>query len=141
MVTKTSRSITSSSLTTCGVVKEGQGIRLDFLDRAGAPVSVEFPFDQAHAITMTLPHLLSQALKRQTLDPAARYVFSLDKWTLESVNGDTLVVTLAAEGGFAVSFSVPPETCKAIGFALRHEGGTASEPADSPGPDSPVTFN
>jgi hypothetical protein len=128
-------------LTTCAVVKQGQGIRLEFLDRAGEPTSVEFPFEQAHSIIMTLPHLLSQALQMQTLDPAARYVFSLNKWTLERVNDEGLIVTMTTEGGFAVSFSAPLETCKAFGFALRHEGRTASEQASSTGPGSPVTFN
>jgi hypothetical protein len=141
MVAKTSRAITSSALTTCAVVKQGQGIRLDFLDRAGEPASIEFPFEQAHSIIMTLPHLLAQALRMQTLDPAARYVFSLDKWALEGVNNETLVVTLTAEGGFAVSFSVPSETCKAIGFALRHEARSASERPNAAGSSNPVTLN
>jgi hypothetical protein len=141
MVAKTSRTITSSGLTTCAVVKEGQGIRLDFLDRAGDPVSVEFPFEQAHSIIMTLPHLLSQALQQQTLDPAARYVFALNKWTLEYINSETLIVTLTTEGGFAVSFNIPLETCKALSFALGHEGQSAREHANGAGPSNPVTLN
>ena len=141
MTSKTPRRITSSGLTTCAVVKQGQGIRLDFLDRAGEPISVEFPFEQAHSIIMTLPHLLSQALKLQTLDPAARYVFSLNKWTLERMSNETLVVTMTTEGGFAVSFSAPFETCKAFGFALRHEGQPESEPANNTSPSNPVTLN
>lgn len=132
-----SKAITSSSLTTCAVVRDGQGIRLDFLDRAGEPISVEFPFEQAHSIIMTLPRLLSQALKQQTLDPAARYVFSLNTWTLESMNNEALIVTLTTEGGFAVSFNVPPETCKALSFALRHEAQAASEHPNG----NPVTLN
>jgi hypothetical protein len=138
---KEPRKITSSGLTTCAVVKQGQGIRLEFLDRAGEPTSVEFPFEQAHAIIMTLPHLLSQALQMQTLDPAARYVFSLNKWTLERVNDEGLIVTMTTEGGFAVSFSAPLATCKAFGFALRHEGQTMDEPPDGVDSSNPVTLN
>jgi hypothetical protein len=135
------RTITSGGLTTCAVVKEGQGIRLDFVKRTGEPISVEFPFEQAHSIIMTLPHLLSQALKRQTLDPAARYVFALNKWTLELMNSEALIVTLATEGGFAVSFNVPLETCKALSFALRHEGRSASEHAQGAEPNNPAILN
>lgn len=127
MISKAPPTITSSALTTCAVINKGQGICLGFLDRAGDPVSIEFPFEQAHSIIMTLPHLLSLALKQQTLDPAARYVFSLNKWTLERMDDETVIVTMTTEGGFAVSFSVPLETCKAFGFALKHEGQSANE--------------
>ncbi|MGC2079080.1 MAG: hypothetical protein WA728_24250 [Xanthobacteraceae bacterium] len=114
-------------MTTCVVVKKGHGIRLGFLDLAGDPVSIEFPFEQAHSIIMTLPHLLSLALKQQTLDASARYVFSLNKWTLERMDDETAIVTMTTEGGFAVSFSAPLETCKALGFALRGEGQVAND--------------
>ncbi len=141
MTAKTSQEITSGTLTTCGVVKEGRGIRLEFLDPAGEPFSVEFPLEQAHSIIMTLPRLLTQALKRQTSDPTARYVFSLDRWTLESTKGETVIASLATEGGFAVSFSIPPDVCKALGFALRQEGLSAGTQSDSAHAGDPTVLN
>ena len=58
--------IISSGLITCGAVGDGSAIRLDFLDEAARPVSVEFPFAQAQSLVMTLPGLLSRALRLQT---------------------------------------------------------------------------
>lgn len=141
MVAKTPYTITSDRLTTCSVVNEGKGIRLEFLEQSGAPVSVEFPLEQAHSIIMTLPRLLSQAVKRLTLDPAARFVFSLNEWMLESADNEALIATLTTEGGFAVSFSIPLDTCKALSFALRHEGQTASEQLNITGSNKPVPLN
>jgi hypothetical protein len=119
--------VTSSRLTTCGVVEAGQAIRLGFLDESGEAVSIEFAFEQTLSLIMTLPQLLSRAVALQTKDPTARCVFSLKQWTLERVDGDSLIITLSTDDGFAVSFSIPFNTCKALGFALRHEVESASE--------------
>lgn len=133
-----SRTVTSSRLTTCSVVKEGRAIRLEFLDADGQPVSVEFPFDQAESIVMTLPQMLSKALQRRTHSPASRYVFSLGRWSIENCDEKSLIATLSTNDGFQVSFMIPLDACRAIGHALRHEGGAAleqdgvSQPADEP---------
>ena len=68
-------------------------------------------------------------------------MFSLNKWTLERVNDEGLIVTMTTDGGFAVSFSAPLETCKAFGFALRHEGQATNEQPDSADLSNPVTLN
>ena len=74
--------IVISQLTTCSVIEGGQRIGLDFVGQAGEPVSIEMPFDQAASIVMTIPRLLSAALKMQTRDAQARYVFSVGKLVL-----------------------------------------------------------
>ena len=122
-----SRNVTSSRLTTCSVVKEGGAIRLEFLDGDGQPVSVEFPFDQAESIIMTLPQMLSKALQRRTRSPSSRYVFSLGRWSIESCDAGSLITTLSTADGFQVSFSIPFDACRAIGHALRHQGECAME--------------
>jgi hypothetical protein len=122
-----SRSVTSSRLTTCSVVQDGRAVRLEFLDGDGQPVSVEFPFDQAESIIMTLPQMLSKALQRRTHDESARYVFSLGRWSIESCDQKSLIATLATDDGFQVSFTIPFDACRAIGHALRHEGGCGVE--------------
>jgi hypothetical protein len=123
----TPRTITSGSLTTCGVVKEGWAVRLDFLDTKGQPYSVEFPVEQVHSIVMTLPRVLSEAVQRRTQDQTSRCVFSLGRWTIESTQNNCLVVTLSTVDGFEVSFGIPFDTCVALGSALRHEGRCAME--------------
>ena len=54
---------------------------LEFLDQSGAPVAVELPLDQAEAVVMTLPHLLTRALVNYTGNEEARYVFDLEEWS------------------------------------------------------------
>jgi hypothetical protein len=123
-----SRKMTSSQLTTCSVVKDGRAIRLEFIDGEQQPVSVEFPFDQAESIVMTLPQMLSKALQRRTRSPSSRYVFSLGRWSIESSDEkSSLIVTLATDDGFQVCFAIPFDACRAIGWALGHEGRSATE--------------
>jgi hypothetical protein len=71
--------IRSVALTTCGVLDDGEIVRLGLVDDKGAAVS----FDQAQAVAMTLPSLLTRALRSLTGSPDARYVFPLDRWFVE----------------------------------------------------------
>ena len=120
------RGIISGALTTCDTTEDGQTIRLDFLDEAGESVSVAFPFRQAASVMMTLPRLLSKALRQQTRSDTSRYVFSLGRWSIESSDQPCLIMTLATDDGFEVSFGIPFETCRAMGWALRQEDGKAA---------------
>lgn len=113
--------IISSGLITCGAVGDGSAIRLDFLDEAARPVSVEFPFAQAQSLVMTLPGLLSRALRLHTRDDSSRFVFGLGRWSLESTDGDCIIMTLATEDGFQVSFGIPLATCEAMARALEQQ--------------------
>jgi hypothetical protein len=72
--------ICSAALTTCGVLEDGQIVRLDLVDDKGTPVSLRLPFNQAQAIAMTLPSLLTRALQSLTGSPDARCVFPLERW-------------------------------------------------------------
>lgn len=128
------RTIVSSGLTTCAAVDDG-AVRLAFVDEAGRPVSVEFPFAQAQSIAMTLPHLLSRALRRLTGNEQVRFVFRLGQWSLEA--GDSCaILPLSTEDGFEVSFGLPLGACRATGDLLAREGG-ASEVASDSGERSP----
>lgn len=120
----------SRRLTTCSVVKGGSAIRLEFLDGEGKPASVEFPFDQAESIVMTLPEVLSKALQQSTHDPSSRYVFPLSRWSIESSGEKSLIVTLGTDDGFHVSFAISFDACRAMGWALGHEGRSAVERDD-----------
>jgi hypothetical protein len=55
--------IESAQLTTCDVTRDGEVVRLKFIDTAGNAVVLKLPFAQAGSLTMTLPHLLTKALK------------------------------------------------------------------------------
>lgn len=108
-------------LTTCGVDPNGELVELDFVDANGTPVSLRVRFDDAQAIAMTLPDLLTHALRRLTGKPEARYAFPLGAWCLEKGEHDCVIATLATEDGFKVAFSVTRAACDDLGWALRHE--------------------
>src|SRR5215831_9443466 len=76
--------IESGGLLACGTSADGETIRLDLSDLAGRPVSLDLPFEQAQAIAMTLPTLLSKALKARTGRKDARYAFPLGHWIVET---------------------------------------------------------
>jgi hypothetical protein len=88
-----SATIESRRLTTCEVVEDGRAVRLGFLDNAGDPLSVVFPFEQAESIVMTLPQLLSTALQVRTRKENARYVFPLRRWCSKAVTAISLSPT------------------------------------------------
>lgn len=111
--------IRSSTLTTCSVAPDGENVELEFVDGGGETVTLELPFAQAEAVVMTLPHLLARALRQQTGDDEARYVFGLREWFLESAKGQPcLIATLKTTDGFEVSFAIPFEACRSLGFYL-----------------------
>jgi hypothetical protein len=121
--------ICSARLTTCGVLHDGQMVNLDLVDDAGAAVSLQLPFDQAQAIAMTLPSLLTHALRSITGSATARYVFPLDRWTVEqSKEHKGLLVTLATDEGFQVSFGIPAEACRGLGLTLAGVSGQCVRP-------------
>jgi hypothetical protein len=124
--------ICSARLTTCGVLHDGQMVNLDLVDDAGAAISLQLPFDQAQAIAMTLPSLLTQALRSITGSATARYVFPLDRWTVEqSKEHKGLLVTLATDEGFQVSFGIPAEACRSLGLTLAGVSGQRVRPDNS----------
>jgi hypothetical protein len=96
--------IDGSTLTTCAVAPNGETIRLDLVDAGGTPVSLRLPFDQARLLTMTLPQLLTFALKAKTGNDTARHVFSLGSWRLEAAADLRLIITFGTPDGFEVSF-------------------------------------
>ena len=114
--------ICSSRLTTCGVTPDGETVGLEFVDDSGTPVTVQLPFNQAEAVVMTLPRLLARSVRRRTGNQQARYVFSLAEWLIEDTDAqDCLIVTLKTTDGFEVSFGVPLEACRALGWSLQRE--------------------
>jgi hypothetical protein len=128
--------ICSARLTTCDVLGDGKAIRLDLVDQSGADVSLQLPFDQAQAVAMTLPSLLTRALKSLTGNDTARYVFPLEHWTAERTDGgDGLLLTLATDDGFQVCFAIPAAACDGLGSTLvghARDHAAQSDSADEP---------
>jgi hypothetical protein len=111
--------IVSRQLTNCTVIEGGKTIRFDLVGQAGEPVSIEMPFDQAASIVMTIPRLLSAALRMQTGDNRARYVFSVGNWSLELAKDQNYrILAVRTPDGFEVAFAISFETSAAMGSAL-----------------------
>jgi hypothetical protein len=120
--------IVSRQLTTCTVIEDGKTIRFDLVGQAGEPVSIEMPFDQAESIVMTIPRLLSAALRMQTGDNRARYVFSVGNWSLELAKDQNYrILAVRTPDGFEVAFAISFETSVAMGSALTCGSEAASE--------------
>jgi hypothetical protein len=99
--------IRSSRLTTCRITEDGADVGLEFIDQSGKVVAVELSLDQAEVVVMTLPRLLSRAVRQQTGDDEARYVFHLGEWVIEGAKEHScLIATLKTENGFEVSFAI-----------------------------------
>ena len=107
--------IRSSKLTTCNVSLDGSTLALSLLDHSESPVTLELPLEQAEVVAVTLPHLLSQAVKRKTGNDKSRYVFKVYEWAIETVEDhDSLIVTLTTGNGFSVSFEFSVAACQCI---------------------------
>jgi hypothetical protein len=127
--------IRSSKLTTCDVWPDGSTLALSLLDHSGRPVTLELSLEQAEAVALTLPHLLSRAVKRKTGDDKSRYVFKIEEWTIETVEDhDSLIVTLTTGNGFSVSFEFSYAACERIigDFEEGLEKATSDERSDPP---------
>jgi hypothetical protein len=122
--------IVGSKLTTCGVTHNGETVHLDLIDMAGKPVSLSLPFEQARALTMTLPQLLTFALKARTGNDMALHVFRLEKWRLEAAADSRLIITIGIPGGFEVSFCMPLQQCWEFARALSADAELAAEPVN-----------
>jgi hypothetical protein len=111
------------TLTTCDAIGNGEIVKLDFVDEDGSAVSLLLAFEHAQSIAMTLPRLLTQAVRAQTGLDSTRYVFSLGEWILEGTEcNQSVILTLKTEDGFEVSFRIPPGACKSLGQVLQREG-------------------
>jgi hypothetical protein len=111
--------IEGSRLTTCSVAPDGETLRLDLIDKSGDPISLSLPFDEAHSLTMTLPQLLTFALKVRTGDDTARYVFALAQWRLEAATDARFIITFTTPDGFEASFCLGLEECWQLARALK----------------------
>jgi hypothetical protein len=124
--------IESAQLTTCDVTRDGEVVKLGFNDASGNAVVLRLPFDQAGALMMTLPRLLTKALKARFGEEGSRFVFPLGDWVLEGVaDGRTVIVTLRTADGFEVSFAAALAHCRSLASDLRREAADVAAAAPS----------
>jgi hypothetical protein len=115
-----------ASLTTCEVAPDGQFVRLNLADARGQPVTLRVPVPCTQQLLMTLPRLLTQALRAQYGNRSVKAVFPLEIWRLETTHGSQdLILTMTTADGFEASFSVEPRAVAEIVFALQEHLATA----------------
>ena len=130
--------IQSKTLTTCEITDGGEGITLNLIDDTGAAVALNMPFEQAQSIAMTLPRLLARAVRSISGNPESRYVFPLGEWIAEVPEGrEGLILTLATTDGFEVSFGLPAEACRSLGWTLAPGRDGGDEPDEKRGALAP----
>jgi hypothetical protein len=107
------------SLTTCEVAPDGNSIVLGFTDPDGTPAQIRLSLNQVGGLAMTLPDLITKALRLRYGDHSLRYSYPLQSWTVErSSDPRTGMVTLCTTDGFSVCFSMQRELQYQLADAL-----------------------
>jgi hypothetical protein len=114
-----------ASLTTCQVAPEGHYVRLNFEDALGRPAALRLTTSCVQQLVMTLPHLLSRALKARHGDGSLRAVFPLGEWRLEVAAGSKdFILTMMTPDGFEVAFSLSAAAIAGMTSAIEEHSST-----------------
>jgi hypothetical protein len=91
----------------CVVSPEGDKITIALHGKAGAPQEITLSFDEASALAMTLPRLLTVALSRRFSDATLRHVYPVRNYTVECASDQRhVLLTLSCGDGFDVVFGL-----------------------------------
>jgi hypothetical protein len=91
----------------CHVSPEGDKITIAVSSEAGSPQDVTLSFDQASALAMTLPRLLTMALRRRFPDASLRHVYPALEYAVECASDlQHVLLTLSCGGGFDMVFGL-----------------------------------
>ena len=113
------------SLTTAEIALDGQHIRLNVIDTRARPASLTLPTQCVHQLIMTLPQLLSKALKAETSDDSARAVFPLGAWRLEqTAEFYVYIFSLTTPDGFDVAFSLGAIDLAEMSFVFKRSSSS-----------------
>ena len=111
--------IEPQSLTNCEVSPDGSSVLLGFTDPDGTPAQIRLSLNQVGGLAMTLPDLITKALRLRYGDQSLRYAYPLQSWTVErSSDPRTGMVTLCTTDGFSVCFSMQRELQHQLADAL-----------------------
>jgi hypothetical protein len=86
---------------------DGSRFRMTFNCANGKPGSLSLPTECLHALIMTLPRMMTQALSSRYADDSLRLVYPAEAVRIErSPDPNTFIMTSVTPDGFAVSFSL-----------------------------------
>jgi hypothetical protein len=107
--------IIGQDLLTYEVAGDGNWFRMSFTCANGKPGSLSLPTECLHALIMTLPRMMTQALSSRYGDASLRLVYPADAVRIErSPDANTFIMTLVTPDGFAVSFSLTKQQLRAL---------------------------
>ena len=122
-----------ASLTTCQVSPDGRHVRLHFAKTGAGMTTLRLTSACVEQLLMTLPRLLSTALKIQHRDSSLRAVFPLQGWRLDAAAGSgNLILTMTTTAGLEVAFSLSATAVAQISSAARQRSSIASAEATRP---------
>jgi hypothetical protein len=94
---------------------DGSRFRMTFNCANGKPGSLSLPTECLHALIMTLPRMMTQALSSRYADDSLRLAYPADAVHIErSPDPNTFIMTLVTPDGFAVSFSLSRQQLRAL---------------------------
>ncbi|MDB6108050.1 MAG: hypothetical protein JWO52_8049 [Gammaproteobacteria bacterium] len=126
------KEIEIASLTTCQVCPDGRHVRLNFANTRAGMATLRVTSACVQQLLMTLPRLLSTALKIQHRDSSVRAVFPLHDWRLEAAVGSgDLILTMTTTDGFEVAFSLSATVIAQISSAAQQRSSTAEQRQNS----------
>lgn len=110
-------------LTTYSVASDGKHFSLNFTDSEGRPAAVTLPTECLNELLMTLPRMISQALRARYRDSSLRLVFPAEQWQLAHGEDSRLILTIGTGGGFEASFAFEPDQLRSIADSVKDAAG------------------
>jgi hypothetical protein len=109
------------NLTTFTVAADGTSFRLNFTDSEGRVSAITLPTECLNELLMTLPRLVSQALRARYKDSSLRLVFPADEWRLEKSVDTRVILTIGTGGGFEASFVFERDHLRSIADSVADD--------------------
>ena len=79
------------------------------------------PTECLNELLMTLPRLVSQALRARYNDSSLRLVFPAEQWRLEKSDDTRVILTIGTGGGFEASFAFEPDHLRGIADSVADD--------------------
>ena len=106
-LTATPEDIVGTELVTYDIASDGSWFRMSFTSADGKRGSLSLPTECLQALIMTLPRMMTQALRARHGDESLRLVYPAEAVRIEeSRDPNRFILTLTTPDGFAVSFSL-----------------------------------
>jgi hypothetical protein len=110
--------IAGKELIAYDIAKDGSRFCMSFACVNGKKGSLSFPTKCLKSLILTLPRMMTQALRARFVDQSLRLVYPAETVRLEgSPDPNTFIMTLMTSDGFDVSFSLSRRQLRALGKA------------------------